>query len=82
MFSCTREDPMRGTETDTLSWFEVPQPFIEPMLRILRLGNTALDTLFYDVNAVTSELLWRGSIVVAGASERVLRNEQGVEVST
>ena len=57
---------MATTGSDTLSWFEVPRPFIEPMLRALRLGNTALDALFYDVNTVAEDLLSHGSIVVAG----------------
>ena len=48
---------MATTGSDTLSWFEVPRPFIEPVLRALRLGNTALDTLFYDVNTVAADLL-------------------------
>ena len=57
---------MATTGSDTLSWFEVPRPFIEPMLRALRLGNTALDVLFYDVDTVAGDLLLHGSIVVAG----------------
>jgi len=57
---------MATTGSDTLSWFEVPRPFIEPMLRALKLGNTALDALFYDVNTVAEDLLSHGSIVVTG----------------
>src|SRR6516165_11133234 len=59
--------PMTGP--DMLSWFEVPRPLIEPTLRALRLGNTALDALFYDVSAVATDLLLHGSIVVAEAEE-------------
>jgi len=62
---------MATTGSDTLSWFEVPRPFIEPVLRALRLGNTALDTLFYDVNTVVADLLLHGSIVVAGGESTV-----------
>ena len=51
--------PMTGP--DMLSWFEVPRPLIEPTLRALRLGNTALDALFYDVSAVVTDLLLHGS---------------------
>jgi hypothetical protein len=51
--------------SDMLSWFEVPRPLIEPTLRALRLGNTVLDVLFYDVSAVVTDLLLHGSIVVA-----------------
>ena len=47
--------PMTGP--DMLSWFEVPRPLIESTLRALRLGNTALDALFYDVSAVVTDLL-------------------------
>ena len=57
--------PMTGP--DMLSWFEVPRPLIESTLRALRLGNTALDALFYDVSAVVTDLLLHGSIVVAEA---------------
>ena len=45
------------TGSDMLSWFEVPRPLIEPTLRALRLWNTALDALFYDVTAVVTDLL-------------------------
>jgi len=58
---------MRMTGPDMLSWFEVPRPLIEPTLRALRLWNTALDALFYDVTAVVTDLLLHGSIVVAEA---------------
>src|SRR6516162_11962507 len=58
---------MRMTGPDMLSWFEVPRPLIEPTLRALRLWNTALDALFYDVSAVATDLLLHGSIVVAEA---------------
>ena len=45
----------------------MPRPLIEPTLRALRLANTALDALFYDVSAVVTDLLLHGSIVVAEA---------------
>jgi hypothetical protein len=54
-------------ESDAFSWLGIPQPFIEPTLRALRLGNTALDALFYDVNAMVTDLFLRGSIVVKAA---------------
>jgi hypothetical protein len=60
---------MAMTGSDMLSWFEVPRPLIEPALRALRLGNTALDVLFYDVNRVVTDLLLHGSVVVAEAGE-------------
>ena len=54
--------------SDAFTWFEVPRPFIEPALRALRLGNTALDALFYDVNRMVTDLFLHGSIVVKGAA--------------
>jgi len=64
---------MAMTGSDMLSWFEVPPPLIEPTLRALRLGNTALDVLFYDVNRVVTDLLLHGSIVVESGETRSLR---------
>jgi len=63
---------MAMTGSDMLSWFEVPRPLIEPTLRALRLGNTALDVLFYDVNRVVTDLLLHGSIVVESGETRSL----------
>ncbi|WP_159727514.1 hypothetical protein [Methylosinus sp. Ce-a6] len=62
---------MAMTRTDPLVFFEAPRAFVEPALRVLRMGNTALDSLFYDVNVFWTELFWRGTAVVtsdAGAS--------------
>jgi hypothetical protein len=59
---------MSMTEPDAFNWFEIPRPFIEPTLRALRLGNTALDALFYDVNTMVTDLFLHGSIVVKGAN--------------
>jgi hypothetical protein len=59
---------MTMTGSDAFTWFEIPRPFIEPTLRALRLGNTALDALFYDVNTMVTELFLHGSIVVKGAN--------------
>ena len=64
---------MAMTGSDMLSWFDVPRPLIEPTLRALRLGNTALDVLFYDVNRVVTDLLLHGSIVVGSGETRSLR---------
>jgi hypothetical protein len=58
---------MSMTGSDAFNWFEIPRPFIEPTLRALRLGNTALDALFYDVNTMLTDLFLHGSIVVKGA---------------
>ncbi len=59
---------MSTTGSDAFSWFEVPRPFLEPTLRALRLGNTALDALFYDVGRMVTDLFLHGSIVVKGAA--------------
>jgi hypothetical protein len=49
--------------TQLLGLFEVPRIVLEPMRWVLRAGNTLLDTLFYDVNDVVTELLWHGLMV-------------------
>jgi len=59
---------MATTGSDAFNWFEVPRPFLEPTLRALRLGNTALDALFYDVSRMVTDLFLHGSIVVKGAA--------------
>ncbi|MEX3940629.1 hypothetical protein AB4Y44_13965 [Paraburkholderia sp. BR10937] len=48
---------------DGMALFELPRPFIAPALRAMRLANTALDALFYDIGVIMSELLWRGEVV-------------------
>src|SRR5258708_37195648 len=55
---------MATTGSDAFTW----PPFIEPTLRALRLGNTALDALFYDVGRMVTDLFLHGSIVVKGAA--------------
>jgi hypothetical protein len=60
---------MSRMEARPLGWFEVPWPHIEPMLRVLRLSNTALDALFYDVGAVITARLWHSSVVAAPNDE-------------
>jgi hypothetical protein len=51
-------------EADQLSRFEMPRALVEPLVRFLRLGNTALDLAFYDVNTLISELHSHGLSVV------------------
>jgi hypothetical protein len=46
--------------SENLALYELQKPFVEPMLRLCRLTNTALDVLFYDVGALTSALFARG----------------------
>jgi hypothetical protein len=51
-----------------LAIYELQKPFVEPMLRMCRLTNTALDILFYDVGALTTALLAKGRTVDTAAS--------------
>jgi hypothetical protein len=60
----TKGSSMATTGSDAFTW----PPFIEPTLRALRLGNTALDALFYDVSRMVTDLFLHGSIVVKGAA--------------
>jgi hypothetical protein len=53
--------------SDAFNWFEIRRPFIEPTLRALSFGNTALDGLFYDVGRMVTDLFLHGSIIVKGA---------------
>src|SRR5450755_2415075 len=51
-----------------LELYELQKPFVEPMLRLCRLGNTALDAMFYDVGALTEKLLAQHTVIDTGAS--------------
>src|SRR4051812_48227644 len=53
---------------DHLALYELQKPFVEPLLRLCRLTNTALDTLFYDVRALTAALLEKGTAIDTGMS--------------
>jgi hypothetical protein len=53
---------------NNLAIYELQKPFIEPLLRFCRLTNTALDTLFYDVGALASDLLAKGTTIDTGTS--------------
>jgi hypothetical protein len=48
---------------DNLRLYELQKPFVEPMLRLFRLGNTALDAMFYDVGALTTTLLAQHTVI-------------------
>lgn len=63
-FTYTEDFILATSRTEPLAFFEAPRAFIEPALRVLRMGNTALDSLFYDVNVFWTELFWRGTAVV------------------
>jgi hypothetical protein len=52
---------------DNLALYEAQKPFVEPMLRLFRLTNTALDALFYDVSALTATLLAQDTIIKTSA---------------
>jgi hypothetical protein len=64
---------------DNLALYELQKPFIEPMLRICRLTNTALDALFYDVGALTATLLAKDTIIDTGASSNALSSGQPLQ---
>ena len=54
---------MPSMSSESLRWFEIPAVLVEPMIRMLRLGNAAVDTLFYDVTKVSQALRSHGVIV-------------------
>jgi hypothetical protein len=56
------------TAFGNLELYNLQKPFVEPMLRLCRLGNTALDALFYDVGALTTKLLAQDTVIDTGAS--------------
>jgi hypothetical protein len=51
-----------------LAMYELQKPFVEPMLRMFRLTNTALDVIFYDVGALTAALWEKGTAIDTGAA--------------
>src|SRR6476661_4822476 len=51
-----------------LAIYELQKPFVEPMLRMCRFANPALDVLFYDVNVLTAALLAKGETIDTGQS--------------
>lgn len=52
---------------ESLAFYEVQKPFIEPILRTCRLWNTTFDTLFYDVGLVTAALFMKNTLVATAA---------------
>ncbi len=58
---------MSARQTAPLSIFEAPREFVVPLLHALRMSNTALDSLFYDINVFWSELFLRGTAVVTAS---------------
>src|SRR6202021_2272292 len=55
-----RSNPVAGGD---LALYELQKPMVEPLLRMFRLANTALDVLFYDVGAFPSAMSTRGMAV-------------------
>jgi hypothetical protein len=53
---------------ENLKLYELQKPFIEPMLQLCRLTNTALDILFYDVGVLTTGLLAKGRTIATRES--------------
>jgi hypothetical protein len=51
-----------GGDSD-LALYELQKPLVEPLLRMFRMTNTALDMLFYDVGAFTAEMFKHGAVV-------------------
>ena len=54
------DDGLPTVPVANLALYELQKPFIQPLLRLCRFSNTALDTLFYDVGALTTALLCQG----------------------
>lgn len=59
-----------GTAPGDLALFELQRPMVEPLLRLLRLSNTALDLLYYDVGAFVEAMYKHGVEVEAGGAQR------------
>jgi hypothetical protein len=58
-----RPDAVAGGD---LALYELQKPMVEPLLRMFRLTNTALDVLFYDVGAFTAAMSAHGMAVDTG----------------
>jgi len=51
---------MAGGIDEGRAAFDMPRAAVEPLLRSLRMVNTAADALFYDVGVLWQELFARG----------------------
>jgi len=60
-------DRLATMPSGDLALYELQKPLIEPLLRLFRFTNTALDMLFYDVGAFTTAMLARGAAVETSA---------------
>jgi hypothetical protein len=61
-------NPTASLSDETRALYELQKPFVEPMLRMFRLTNTALDVIFYDVGVLTQALWARGTAIDTGAT--------------
>jgi hypothetical protein len=61
-------DPTASLSDETRALYELQKPFVEPMLRMFRLTNTALDVMFYDVGVLTQALWAKGTAIDTGAA--------------
>jgi hypothetical protein len=61
-------DPSATLSTQNLALYNLQKPFVEPMLRMCRLTNTALDILFYDVGVLTEALWAKGTAIKTGGA--------------
>jgi hypothetical protein len=52
-----------GAHDGDLALYELQKPLVEPLLRMFRMTNTALDMLFYDVGAFTAAMFRHGAVV-------------------
>jgi hypothetical protein len=58
--------------SDNLALYELQKPFVEPLLRLFRLTNAALDALFYDVGVLTRALLAQDTAINTGATRNTV----------
>jgi hypothetical protein len=64
-----------------LAAFDLQKPFVEPMLRMFRFTNTALDILFYDVGVLTKALSGKGEAVETGSTASAAHPLKALDLS-
>ena len=65
-----------------LAGFDVPRAAVEPLLRSLRMVNTAADALFYDVGVLWQQLFARGIRVSTAINPAAAQSGQTAAVGT
>src|SRR5271169_6521626 len=65
-----------------LAAFDMPRAAVEPLLRSLRMVNTAADALFYDVGVLWQQLLARGIRVSTAINPAATRRGQTAAYQT